>query len=343
MKKIIMIVVTIFLINMIAIGQCYQRPNGSRYLTQNDYGIYLNLEAPSTISLENMYYTNSINVYDIAQPHYSDSLLTIVGVSALLWWHDYRSMDGYFCIADTNFYIHRFVKIPSSIYDDCNYTEVFFEEPINVYGRFMAIWDNPKPRGYGSLDYNYDSNNPDFVWNKSGIHVMNANNERIPYDYNSYFRRLSIDMTDNRLLCWFDWTPFDTTIFFEVRVGTLPGTVSPSISEERISAYLFPIFGELDTTLQCIGSRQNESEIKGVSMVEKYTNVFPNPAIDEVNVQCSFRIKDIEIYNILGEQVLSKEVNGYNTKINTSSLPKGNYILRVKTNSGTTNNKLVVE
>ncbi len=97
------------------------------------------------------------------------------------------------------------------------------------------------------------------------------------------------------------------------------------------------------TFAQMIGSRQKEVGIKDVSIVERYTNVFPNPAMDEVIVQCSFKIKDIDIYNILGEQVLSKKVNGYNTKINTSYLPKGNYILRVKTNSGITNKKLVVE
>lgn len=46
MKKIIMIVTTIFVINIIVVCQCYQRPNEDRYLTQNDYGISMNLDQP---------------------------------------------------------------------------------------------------------------------------------------------------------------------------------------------------------------------------------------------------------------------------------------------------------
>lgn len=328
MKKIIIIVATIFVINIIAVGQCYQRPNEDRYLTQNDYGISMNLDQPYLCQIGSNYFgADKCFVYDVAQPHYSDSLLTIVGVSALLWYHQYRNMNAYLCIADTNFYMHRVIKIPSVATYDCNYTEVFFEEPINVYGRFMVILDNPKPRGYESLDYNNYTDTTGTITSKTSLQFLGGPNEQIPYDYNSYLRRLY--KTEDSLL-YINWSRYDTTLF------SLSGY-------ERMTAFLFPIFGELDTTLECIGSRQNNSGIKDMSMVEKYTNIFPKPAVDEVNVLCSFKIKSIEIYNILGNQILSKVVNAYNTKINTASLSKGNYILRVKTSSGIVNKKIVVE
>lgn len=315
MKKIILITFAIA-VSMITVAQTsYQKPNGDRYLLPNTYGLVFDID-----SLEQIAQTGKSTVpfdrdpsgrlyyYDFAQPCYSDSLLTIVGVSALFKTRDYKDMNAYLCIADTNFEIYRAIKIPSTDNVNSAYTEVFFDDPINVKGKFMVIWDNPKPEG-GEYDYNFSYEDVDDVDVKLGTVFT-----RYIEEYVQYIRRGKGG-----------WHSPDN--FF--KIGT--------------TLFLFPIFGELDTTLECIGSRQKEVGIRDVSMVEKHTNIFPNPVVDEVNVQCSFQIKDIEVYNILGEQLLSKEVNAYNTKINTSFLPKGNYILRVKTSSGITNKKLVVE
>lgn len=312
MKKIILITFAIA-ISMITVAQTsYQKPNGDRYLLPNTYGLVFDIDSleqkiekrPATPFVrDNM----GLHYCDYAQPCYSDSLLTIVGVSALFMTRDYKKMNAYLCIADTNFEIYRAIKIPSTDNVNSAYTEVFFDDPINVKGKFMVIWDNPKPEG-GEYDYNFSYEDVDDVDVKLGWVFT-----RYIEEYVKYVRQGKGG-----------WHPDNV-----LKIGT--------------TLFLFPIFGELDTTLECIGSRQKEVGIRDVSMVDKYTNIFPNPAIDEVNVQCSFQIKDIEVYNILGEQVLSKEVNAYNTKINTSFLPKGNYILRVKTSSGTTNKKLAVE
>lgn len=332
MKKIILITFAIA-ISMITVAQTsYQKPNGDRYLLPNTYGLVFDIDSLEQIAYqEGKYYsvvevyitgnTNGYNIYDFAQPCYSDSLLTIVGVSALFMTCDYKEMNAYLCIADTNFEIYRATKIPSTDNVGSTYTEVFFDDPINVKGKFMVIWDNPKPDGYGEYNYNFSFENIRDVDVKLGTVGV-----RYIEDYIPYYRK--INMNSQSIVSNFIWQP-DSFV-------TLT-------KQNNFTLFLFPIFGELDTTLECIGSRQKEVGIRDVSMVDKYTNIFPNPAIDEVNVQSSFKIKCIEIYNILGEQVLSKEVNAYNTKINTASLSKGNYILKVKTNSGTTNKKLIVE
>lgn len=316
MKKIILITIAIA-ISMISVSQTsYQKPNGDRYLLPNTYGLVFDIDSLELVAqIESNYchFPNRINMqphfYDYNQPCYSDSLLTIVGVSALFLTRNYKEMNAYLCIADTNFEIYRAVKIPSTDNVGSTYTEVFFDDPINVKGKFMIIWDNPAPKG-GEYDYNFSYEDVD------DLDVILAGVlTRYTEGYVNYCREGK---------------------------GTWR-SVGNDLLKIGCTLFLFPIFGELDTTLECIGSRQNEVGIKEVSMVEKYTNIFPIPAMDEANVQSSFKIKGIEVYNILGEQVLSKEVNAYNTKINTTSLPKGNYVLRVKTNSGTTNKKLIVE
>lgn len=327
MKKIILITIAIA-ISMISVSQTsYQKPNGDRYLLPNTYGLVFDIDSlelegqyTSFVVVYNSGNTSGYEILDYAQPCYTDSLLTIVGVSALFLTRNYKEMNAYLCIADTNFEIYRAAKIPSIDTTNSVYTEVFFDDHINVKGRFMVIWDNPKPDGYGEYDYNFSFENIKDVDVK--LRVVGA---RYMEEYIPYFRL--INMNSQSITSDFIWKPESAIV----------------LTKYNCTLFLFPIFGELDTTLECIGSRQNEVGIKEVSMVEKYTNIFPNPAMDEANVQSSFKIKGIEVYNILGEQVLSKEVDAYNTKINTTSLPKGNYVLRVKTNSGTTNKKLIVE
>jgi hypothetical protein len=66
--------------------------------------------------------------------------------------------------------------------------------------------------------------------------------------------------------------------------------------------------------------------------------IYPNPANDVVFINTSQKIKEVVIYNLLGESVKS-----YNSKrIDTNMLVEGSYILIIKTENNIYNRKLIL-
>lgn len=59
------------------------------------------------------------------------------------------------------------------------------------------------------------------------------------------------------------------------------------------------------------------------------TTVYPNPVNDQLVVSNLAEINSVAILNMLGQTILFQEVNAFDTQINVSSLPNGNYFLRV--------------
>ncbi|MDR1005268.1 MAG: T9SS type A sorting domain-containing protein [Bacteroidales bacterium] len=58
---------------------------------------------------------------------------------------------------------------------------------------------------------------------------------------------------------------------------------------------------------------------------------YPNPAKDKINFSCSEQIKEIEIFNNLGQKVLSRKINNKFTTIDVANLATGNYIAKIHT------------
>lgn len=74
--------------------------------------------------------------------------------------------------------------------------------------------------------------------------------------------------------------------------------------------------------------------IADIDITPPIVNIFPNPVKAKLNIQSSHIINNIEIYNPLGQKILSKKIAEFNTTINTSFLEKGNYILKISTSNG---------
>ncbi|HBN05318.1 MAG TPA: hypothetical protein DD434_05965 [Bacteroidales bacterium] len=108
----------------------------------------------------------------------------------------------------------------------------------------------------------------------------------------------------------------------------------PNFNQPPLGLALFPI---LDTLTY---PEQNDISVIN-SEVE--INIYPNPAKNELNVSSSIEIAKIEILNILGQLVFTKELKSKNTKINISILPKGNYIAKIHTTKGVRTTKFVVK
>ena len=98
-----------------------------------------------------------------------------------------------------------------------------------------------------------------------------------------------------------------------------------------LSYFIFPIF-EIDTT---------NNSIPG-SLADRYSNVFPNPATNEVQVVSSFGMTRIEAYDNGGRQVLARQASGYETTLDVTAWPAGTYLLRITTPMGAVTKKLLV-
>jgi hypothetical protein len=82
---------------------------------------------------------------------------------------------------------------------------------------------------------------------------------------------------------------------------------------------------------------------KEVASAEDLISVYPNPGSEEFTIDNSpFTIKELEIYNSLGEQILKQQTTDNKRQtVNISSWNNGVYFLRIKTGSGFVVKKIV--
>ena len=69
-------------------------------------------------------------------------------------------------------------------------------------------------------------------------------------------------------------------------------------------------------------------------------NIFPNPSDGVFNIEGN-GIRRIEVINVYGQVILTKEVGDYSSQIDLSGNAAGMYLLRVITNNGITTNQII--
>ena len=85
------------------------------------------------------------------------------------------------------------------------------------------------------------------------------------------------------------------------------------------------------------------SNIENIDNEEKSVDVFPNPANSEVNINCGYKIKSLQVFDEQGKLLFEKEINAYNYQINLENYPTRTYLIRVQTNSGQATKKVIKE
>lgn len=78
--------------------------------------------------------------------------------------------------------------------------------------------------------------------------------------------------------------------------------------------------------------------MEGVNELEETLKIYPNPTSGVLNIQGE-DMKSIEVYNTIGQCVMTQEVNGNDIQLNTESLNNGIYFLRVRANDGAVLNR----
>ena len=102
---------------------------------------------------------------------------------------------------------------------------------------------------------------------------------------------------------------------------------------------MIDIYPRLNTTGYISGS----SNIENVDNKEISVDVFPNPTKQEVNINCGYKIKTLQVFDEQGKRLFEKEVNAYNYQINLENYPTGTYLIKVLTNSGQATKKVIKE
>ena len=81
----------------------------------------------------------------------------------------------------------------------------------------------------------------------------------------------------------------------------------------------------------------------GIGNLDRYTRIMPNPAHDMVSVFSSYQLKGVTVYDLSGRQMLMEPADGMTATVNVAALPRGTYILAIRTLQGVATKRLLVE
>ena len=63
-------------------------------------------------------------------------------------------------------------------------------------------------------------------------------------------------------------------------------------------------------------------------------NIYPNPATRYINIECVEGLKEVVVYNAIGQQVIMRSLDGVRSTLDLGSLVSGNYTMRITSVNG---------
>jgi len=88
----------------------------------------------------------------------------------------------------------------------------------------------------------------------------------------------------------------------------------------------------------------NYDTTASVDQLEKFNFSYaPNPSKDFIRVSAANNIENVEIYNLIGQKMLSKNLNSNNENVNISHLAKGVYVMNVTIDGSKGSFKIIKE
>lgn len=96
-----------------------------------------------------------------------------------------------------------------------------------------------------------------------------------------------------------------------------------------------PYWSNFTNIHECIG-------ITEIEETNKELFIYPNPAKDYLDIISQENIKEIDIYNIIGQKQQINIIGNYSSRIDISSLNSGSYIINLITDKGRYRKKFIV-
>ena len=131
----------------------------------------------------------------------------------------------------------------------------------------------------------------------------------------------------------------------EKNYENLGGTISDCVEGEYMKVYTFAYNGNNELgTVNLVDLVMGEGVV-GLNdvMTNVEANLYPNPANSHINVSSLSIIDRVQITNVLGQVVMTKEIGANGANINIESLEAGNYFVTIYTNQGVATKKLLVK
>lgn len=192
----------------------------------------------------------------------------------------------------------------------------------------------------GNSHGDYDNEYVAFIdWNQNGI--LNDSGESyyiglIYYSdgYDGQFASLNITVPANAALgsTRIRITKTYTDYLNGYELVTDPCSIS---MEDWWFEEIFTSYGQaLDFTLNVGTMNTNSFDLNAFS-------VYPNPATDILNINYKSEVENLKIFNLLSQEVFSKNLNSSQNQVNISNLSQGTYVAKVTAQNSTHSFKLV--
>lgn len=92
---------------------------------------------------------------------------------------------------------------------------------------------------------------------------------------------------------------------------------------------------------------QNDTLATGIHSGEgsqaKYISIFPNPSAGKFTVRSHYADAELEIYNLFGEKIYSRELPASRVELDLSLLPNGVYVLKIRSPNGSETQKIIIQ
>ena len=249
-----------------------------------------------------------LNVYAYAQPYVADSVISIKGIAILGVWgtNPDTKFEFYFQIRDSNL---------NNILAQVRYDTIPFSfsatSTWSIQNRYAEVL--------------FDSSifiNANKFYTVMTLREMNS----LPFFFSSEIMAFGL-LPDKCTV-----TEHPKCLMNNIHWVEL---IDPNTHQPPAALALFPILDTLTYPQDTLGLSKVNSDTE--------INIYPNPAEKELNVSSSVEITKIEILNLLGQIIYTKEIKSTNAKIDVSNITKGNYIAKTYTKKGVKINKFVVK
>ncbi|WP_432672139.1 fibronectin type III domain-containing protein [Flavobacterium sp. SM2513] len=213
-----------------------------------------------------------------------------------------------------------------------------------------AIWQTQAAPGYGFttkvLSYSYNSSPANAWFYTNKLSLVGGTTYTISYNYGTnstatWFEKLRVSFGTSA-----NATAMTTEIADHpmIQQGTLQSnstTFTPATSGEYVIGFqAYSDANQYYLYLDNIIIQQNLSSnpFEGDSFT-----AYPNPVKNMLNLSYTQNISDVSVFNLLGQQVLTKSLQATKGQVDMSHLASGTYLIKVTTGTGVKTLKVIKE
>ncbi len=181
-----------------------------------------------------------------------------------------------------------------------------------------------------SLIYEYHDDNPADVWFiTNGVNLTGGTTYKISYKYGTagFEEKMAVyyGMAGNAAAMTIQLADHPSILNEEAE--THEEEFTPATT--GVYYFGFHAYSDADQFLLMVDDITIDSSLSSGSFDSTQLSYFPNPVQNKLNISNSSDISSVRVYNMLGQQVLVKQVNAPQAAIDMSSVSAGHYIVKV--------------